>query len=123
MIVDNGANGTRKVNVDYPSNSRNREVVEVREKPSRVVKGKVLTRKKSLGKKFLETFMGEDIDNITSYVLHDVLLPAAKRMIYDMVKGSFKMASGFWALTCWLTVSSRIGFPPFLPFSLFFNDF
>ena len=92
MIVDNGARGRDHINVDYPSNSRKREAQEIREKPSKVVKGKVLTRKKSLGKKLLENFMGEDIENITSYVIHDVLIPAAKSMMYDMVKGSLEMS-------------------------------
>lgn len=89
MTIDNGASGRREIRVDYPSNSRNKET---RERPTKIVKGKVVTRKKTLGQKFLETFVGEDVENITSYVVHDVLLPAAKSMIYDMVKGSFEMA-------------------------------
>jgi len=92
MIVDNGSYGSRKVNVNYPSNSRNREPQGEKEKPVKVIKGKVVKVKKSLGKKFLETFIGEDIENITSYIIHDVLIPAAKSMLYDTVNGSFKMA-------------------------------
>lgn len=94
MTVDNGAYGRHKIEMDYPSNSHNRDNQEPREKQKleKVVKGKVVKVKKSLGKKFLETFMGEDIENITSYVIHDVLIPAAKSMMYDMVKGSFEMA-------------------------------
>ena len=78
--------------MDFPSNDhKNREKKEEPKKIEKVVTGKVVTRKKPLGKRILETFVGEDVGNVYSYVLYDVLIPAAKSMIYDSVKGGLEM--------------------------------
>ena len=78
--------------MDFPSNAhKNREKKEEPKKIEKVVTGKVVTRKKPLGKRILETFVGEDVGNVYSYVLYDVLIPAAKSMIYDSVKGGLEM--------------------------------
>lgn len=78
----------------FPGNShKSRE--DCKNEPSKlekVVSGKVIVRKKSLGKKFLETFIGEDSHTIFGYIIHDVLIPAAKDTLYDMVKGSLEMS-------------------------------
>lgn len=50
-----------------------------------VVTGEVVRRKKPLGKRFLETFIGGDAKSVTQYVLMDVLIPAAKDTIADVV--------------------------------------
>ena len=46
-----------------------------------VVTGEVKRRKKSLGKRFHDTFFGEDMKGTASYVVFHVLIPAAKDMI------------------------------------------
>ena len=51
----------------------------------KVVNGKVKTRKRSLGKKFADVFIEDDSKNVSSYIFHDVLIPAAKSMICDIV--------------------------------------
>lgn len=50
-----------------------------------VVTGKVIQRKKPLGKRFMETFFGGDAKGVVGYVVADVLLPAAKDTIADAV--------------------------------------
>lgn len=75
-----------KVEMDFPSNSREpKETVEKRV-PTKVVQGKVIKRKKTLGKKILETFVGEEIFDVKSYVIQDVLVPALKTTIVDMFR-------------------------------------
>ena len=49
-----------------------------------VLKGLVTQRKKPLGAKFKELFLGADARDVGSYLLIDVAIPAAKSLIYDM---------------------------------------
>lgn len=82
---------------EYPGNSlsqkdKQKETSEVKEKKVvKVVKGGVVKRKKSFGKRIVETFVGEDIDNVGQYIIHDVLVPATKNMLSDMVQGGIEM--------------------------------
>lgn len=72
---------------NYPSNSRNlRDEPKEPKKIERVVSGKVTLRKKPLGKRFLETFVGgDDAGSVWGYIVTDVLVPAAKDMVSDAV--------------------------------------
>lgn len=89
MKVDEGAYGTRTVNMEFPPNSRKTRDEE--KKVQKVIKGSVVTQKKSLGKKITETFFGEDIGSVSSYILHDVVIPAAKNTLSEMVSGGIEM--------------------------------
>lgn len=74
---------------EFPSNSNTRKPpkagVNPAKKVEKVVTGEVIQRKKPLGKRFRETFSGDDNRSVGSYVLFDVLIPAAKDMIADAV--------------------------------------
>src|SRR3954465_6226049 len=48
-----------------------------------VVKGEVQRRKKPLGKRFHETFLGGDAKGTAQYVVFSVLIPAAKDMLVE----------------------------------------
>jgi hypothetical protein len=75
-----------KVDMDFPSNSREpKETVEKRV-PTKVVQGKVIKRKKTLGKKILETFVGEEVFDVKTYILQDVLVPALKTTVVDLFR-------------------------------------
>jgi len=56
-----------------------------------VVKNAAKRREKSLGKKFAESFLGDDSKSVLDYILHDVLIPAAKATISDAVSGGIEM--------------------------------
>lgn len=88
MSVDTGAGGVKSVKMDFPSNSK---TVKEEKSVKKVVKGRVIKQKKSLKQKFVETFIGEDIENVSYYIIHDVLVPAAKSTISDMVQGGIDM--------------------------------
>ncbi len=45
----------------------------------------MIQRKKPLSKRFKETFTGDDTKSVGSYILFDVLIPAAKDMVADAV--------------------------------------
>lgn len=54
-------------------------------KVQQVVQSEVVRRKKPLGKRFVETFVGGDAKSVWGFVALDVLVPAAKDMFADAV--------------------------------------
>lgn len=75
---------------NYPSNSKTQKVEkalteQTRPKVEKVVKGVVKRQKPSLGKRMAETLALDDTKNVKNYIVHDVLIPAAKSMICDIV--------------------------------------
>lgn len=82
---------------DYKPNShKSKEVLKVnppeeRKKLDKVVTGVVKTKKKSEIKKFTDVFISEDIKNVKSYLLTDVLVPAIKKLVIDTVTDGINM--------------------------------
>lgn len=74
---------------DYKSNSNKSKTEAVRQaeekRVEKVVTGKVVTKKKSGFSKFAGEFISEDAKNIKSYVIGDVLIPAFKKAISDII--------------------------------------
>lgn len=64
---------------------------EDRPKVEKVVTGKVKTKKKSEIHKFADVFISEDVGNIKSYIIMDVLVPTIKRTIADVVMDTIDM--------------------------------
>lgn len=82
--------------LNLPSNSQTtipemEPVEQERPKVKKVIKGKVVTKKKSIGRKFADTFIGEDVQDVKGYILQDVLVPAIKDTISDVVTGGIEM--------------------------------
>lgn len=74
----------------YQSNShKSKDVPE--KKVERITNGKVIKREKGVGKKISESFLGDDSKEVGGYILHDVLIPALKDTISDMVSGGVEM--------------------------------
>ena len=69
--------------------SNNEKVKE--KKIEKVVSGTAKVKKKSETKKFADVFITEDIDNVKSYILMDVLVPAVKKAISDVVTNGIDM--------------------------------
>lgn len=92
--VDMGSVGTAFRPIEYPSNSRKSKQKQLDQpKVKKVITGSVKKRKKPLGKRFAETFLGEeDILSVTSYIIHDILIPAAKNTLYEMIVGGSAMS-------------------------------
>jgi len=59
-----------------------------------VTKGKVIDRKKSLGRKFAEAFIEDDMENIQDYILYEVAAPSIKKAIFDAIVGALQMILG-----------------------------
>lgn len=73
---------------EFPSNSRERQRRQNPEPPAqkkveRVVQGEVVRRKKPLGRRIAEVFVGGDAKSVWGYIAFDVLIPAAKDTFAD----------------------------------------
>lgn len=91
--VDRGAYGTEIIQMDFPSNNhkKKKETIKPEKKVEKVTSGKVVKKKKTLGKKITETFLGDNIESVSSYIIYDVIIPAAKNMISDTVSNGIEM--------------------------------
>jgi hypothetical protein len=82
---------------EYTPNShkfkREQQSAEEREKAPKVVSGKV-TKKKNEIRKMKDVFISEDAGNVKSYIVMDVLIPAIKNTILDIIIDSAKMVFG-----------------------------
>jgi hypothetical protein len=71
-------------NPEFPPNSNVSKNINIEERDiQRVTSGPATRRKKSLGKKFKETFIAGDAKSAISYALVDVLLPMARDTIAE----------------------------------------
>lgn len=80
---------------NYKSNShRSKEETKnnvEKKKVEKVVKGTVKTKKKKGTSKLTDIFISEDAGNVKSYVLMEVLVPAVKKAISDIVTDGIDM--------------------------------
>jgi hypothetical protein len=76
---------------DFPSNSHTGKVKEPIKKIEKVTKGKILVKKKGFWKKLTDTFFGDDVDSVMSYVIYDILIPVTKNTFSDVISGSVEM--------------------------------
>ncbi len=79
----------------YPSNSHRSKQKKQREEPTEIKKvtsGKVSTKKKSFMSRMKEDLGGDDARSVGSYILYDVLIPALKDTLFDMIKGGAERA-------------------------------
>ena len=57
----------------------------------KVVTGKVKTKENGM-RKLTDIFISEDVSNVKNYVIYDVVVPALKKAIYDLVVGTLDMS-------------------------------
>lgn len=78
---------------EYKSNSHKSKEQEVtsEKKIEKVTTGTVKTKKKSELRKFTDVFISEDVESVKSYIILDVLVPAVKKAISDIVTNGIDM--------------------------------
>ena len=81
---------------NLPDNShkaRNEKKASVQEEKrvEKVVRGKVKTQKNNK-RKLADLFISEDAGNVKNYIFLDVIIPAVKKAIYDLVVGALDMS-------------------------------
>lgn len=68
------------------------EEAETNEKKvEKVVSEPVVRKKKSFGRKLADIFISEDVGDVKSYLMYDVLVPAVKENIADAINGAVGM--------------------------------
>ena len=72
----------------------NTEAVVAEETPSedkKVVKGNVRTKKRSLFKRFGDIFFSEDVGDVKTYIIQDIVIPTVKENIVDIITAAAGM--------------------------------
>ena len=73
---------------EFPTNSKfakGEPSKEEGKKVERVVTGSVVRRKKALGRRFTDTFVAGEVDSVGKYVIFEVIVPAIKDVLADVV--------------------------------------
>lgn len=68
-----------------------KQATNERQKLDKVISGTAKAKKKSAARKFTDVFVAEDASNVKSYIVSDVLIPAAKKLISDIVRDGIDM--------------------------------
>ena len=79
----------------YPPNSHKykeeqKNAAPVEKRVQKVARGPVKTKTNEL-RKFADIFISEDVTNVKNYIFMDVLVPAVKKAIYDIVTNGIDM--------------------------------
>ncbi len=72
-----------------PNSHRSKEVPE--KKVEKVISGNAKAKKKGEMQKFADVFISEDAANVKSYILMEILVPAVKKAISDIVVNGIDM--------------------------------
>lgn len=76
---------------NFPSNSQKNYTDADKQEPhkkrvvNKVVSGTVKKQKRSWGKRAADVFLEDDTQSVSTYIFYDVLIPAAKAMLCDVV--------------------------------------
>lgn len=103
---------------EYKSNShksKENNLTEPKRKATKAITGTAKTKKKSEISKFADVFLAEDISSVKSYILMDVLVPAIKDGIVDIVKNGIDalMYGSDGAPSSKKSISSKISYTPY----------
>ena len=60
-------------------------------KVEKVTTGKVSTRRRSLSKRFVDIFLTEDVGDVKTYLIYDVMIPAIKENVADLINSAIGM--------------------------------
>lgn len=81
--------------IEYPSNSQKSKEIKAEPVPEKklekVISGMAKSKKKSEIRKFTDVFVSEDMESVKSYIFMDVLVPAVKKAISDIVTNGIDM--------------------------------
>lgn len=76
----------------YKQEQMAKEVMAPPEKKvERVTTGTVTKKKRSIGRKFFDVFIDENVGDVKSYLIYDVMVPAIKETIADLVNSAICM--------------------------------
>lgn len=74
-----------------PNSKKSKEEPLIEKKIEKVISGSVKSKKKNEIQKFADVFISDDVSNVKSYILLDVLVPAIKKAVSDIVTNGIDM--------------------------------
>lgn len=77
--------------IKIPSNSNASKGTSSDKKFTKVTKGKITVAKKSPAKKFADIFIAGDINQVKKTIIYDMILPAGKNLLLNVVNSAFRM--------------------------------
>lgn len=78
----------KKLEELYPGNSKTPSTPKSERKiPQVKLSGKVIQKKRSLGRRMADAFIGEDVVDVKSFLVNDVFIPATKNIVVDILDG------------------------------------
>lgn len=84
---------------DYSSNSHrtkmnkeNQTVTQEKKKVEKVITGTAKVKKKNELQKITDIFISEDVHDVKSYIVMDILIPAIKKAVWDVITNGLDMA-------------------------------
>lgn len=92
-----GESDLSKLYDNLPDNSHKNRTENKESKPAegkrveKVIHGKAKTKKNEI-RKLADVFISEDVSNVKNYIFMDVIVPAVKKAIYDLVVGTLDMS-------------------------------
>jgi len=100
---------------DYKPNShKSKEEFLPEKKIQKVISGTAKTKKKGGLQKITDVFISKDVENVKSYVILDVLVPAIKKAVSDIVTNGIDMILyGETGKTKKNTVASKVSYRSF----------
>lgn len=70
---------------DYPSNSnKSKEMQPTERKVEKIISGQAKVRKRSELRKFTDIFLPEDVEDVKTYIIRDVIIPKVRDMLHDI---------------------------------------
>lgn len=67
------------------------QAIQKAKKVEKVTTGEVKTRRRSLGKRFVDIFITEDVGDVKTYLIYDVMIPAIKENVADIINSAIGM--------------------------------
>lgn len=95
---------------DYQSNSFKSKEERTERRHEKAISGSVKKQKPSVFTWFIRNFFSEDVGDLKSYILTDVLLPAIKRTFLDVIKGGAELAINGRAGKASSAITQKVGY-------------
>ncbi len=76
---------------NYEPNSKKYKESQEKKQIQKAISGSATTKKKTEARKIANAFISDDIADVKSYILMDVLIPSAKKAISDIISNGINM--------------------------------
>ena len=88
VISDGKMAGSAPMKINYPGNSHKvKDAGPQKEEVKKIIKGGLVQKKESIGKKFKESLFGGTLVAAGHYIVYDVLIPALQALVVDSIRG------------------------------------